>query len=420
MNRPWLLACCLLFLGGCRSVATRQAAQQLPLPSSPLLAVPSMVRLMPDQLPAFDDDMDTAPLRDAAAQSALYYRNLPPEQSFQFGTDLFSARDLAKSMQAFVALLDGAKNKAEWLKELSDDFWIYQAMGTDADRTVTFSSYYEPTIAGRLTPDAVYRYPLYGRPADLTDVNLGLFNPLYQGARIVGRVQGRALVPYYKREDIDMKGILKDRRLEIAYAKDPLDIFFLQVEGSGWLDPGDGPPVRVRYDGDNGWPYRSVGRYLITTQRVKAKGFDHEQFQRYMSRHLKERQRLLDYDERYVFFQVDQSSTSAFAYGNLSRPLTSGRSIATDPRVFPKGALAWIHVDEIDPRTAKQKKKTGPSELSARPPKLIRFVLNQDEGGAIQGPGRVDFFAGHGPQADYFANHLWNPGKLYFLVKKKR
>lgn len=178
-----------------------------------------------------------------------------------------------------------------------------------------------------------------------------------------------------------------------------MDIFFLQIEGSGWLDLGNGQMVRIRYDGDNGRRYRSLGQYMISSGLVRAKGFDHKALMRYMKRHPKECQDLLNVDERYVFFQIDTSSMSVFAYGNINQPLTAGRSVATDPKIFPKGLLAWI-------------------DVQSKPTKR-RFVLNQDEGGAIQGPGRVDFFAGHGKKAEQLATHFWYPGQLYFLVKKK-
>ena len=133
---------------------------------------------------------------------------------------------------------------------------------------MVFSSYYEPTISARTAKDSTYRYPLYARPPDLVDVNLGLFDPAYQGARISGRREGNDLVPYPARADIDSGGILREKGLEIAWAKDPADVLDLQIEGSGWLDFGKGDIRRVRYDGNNGRHYRSVGQYLISSGRI--------------------------------------------------------------------------------------------------------------------------------------------------------
>ena len=140
-----------------------------------------------------------------------------------------------------------------------DAFAVYQSVGIDPARTVTFSSYYEPTISVRLQKDKIYQYPLYARPPDLIDVDLSLFDAAYQGARITGRREGKTLVPYPTRAEIDGHKILAEQGIEIAWAKDPIDVLDLQIEGSGWLDFGKGKVHRVRYDGDNGRRYRSVG-----------------------------------------------------------------------------------------------------------------------------------------------------------------
>ena len=142
---------------------------------------------------------------------------------------------------------------------------------------------------------------MYGRPDDLVDVDLGLFSPAYRRARISGRRAGERLIPYYTREEIDSKKQLAGQNLEIAWAKDPADIFFLQIEGSGWLDLGNGKRVRIRNDGKKGRPYRTVGLSLIESGRVHSKGFDHKAFIRYLKEHPKERQAVFNIDPRYVF-----------------------------------------------------------------------------------------------------------------------
>ncbi len=137
---------------------------------------------------------------------------------------------------------------------------------------------------------------------------------------------------------------------------------------------------------------------------------NHESQRKYLNDHPDERQSLLNVNERYVFFRLDTGPTGAFAYGNIDQPLTPGRSVATDPKLFPKGGLAWIETEQTV--FDAQGKSVGTKPLK-------RFVFSQDEGGAIQGPGRVDYFVGNGPEAERFATHFWFPGKLYFLVKKK-
>lgn len=364
--------------------------------------ISSLRRLNSDEVPAFTDDGDTDSLRAAALQSLAYYQNQPPDRIYTLGTDTYTAREMAGSVETFVELLDSATTREAWSDAIRQTFWFYASGGSDRRGTVTFSSYYEPTIQARLVRGGVYRYPIYARPPDLVDVDLGSFIPAYAGARIAGRREGEKLVPYYTRGEIDSDRRLAGQGLELAWAKDPADIFFLQIEGSGWLDLGNGVRQRIRYDGNNGRPYRSVGLYLIQSGRAGAKGFDHKAFVRYLRRHPDERQAMFNVDERYIFFQIDTSTAAANAYGNLDVPLTPERSIATDPKIFPQGALAWIDVAH------------APAHQSVR-----RFMLNQDEGSAIQGAGRVDYFAGSGARAEKFATRFWYPGRLYFLVKKR-
>ena len=189
-----------------------------------------------------------------------------------------------------------------------------------------------------------------------------------------------------------------------------METFYLQIEGSGWLDLGGGKTVRIRYDGNNGRKYSSVGVHLLKTGRMTKSDLSHASMEKYLNDHPQERQALLNVDARYVFFRIDTSTAGAFAFGDIDHPLTPGRSVATDPKLFPMGSLAWIEtVQTVFDENGK----------SAGTKPLRRFVLSQDEGGAIQGPGRVDFFMGHGKEAQLFATHFWNPGKLYFLVKRK-
>jgi membrane-bound lytic murein transglycosylase A len=388
----------------------------------------ALVRLEPQETPAFEDDLDTVSLHAAAFQSMSYYQSLPQENLYVLGSDTYTARDLFESMAALVTLLEDQPNRRDWLPMINKSFAVYQSVGVDSDKTVVFSSYYEPTIPARLAPDPIYKFPLYARPADLVDVNLSLFDPAYQGARVTGRLDGRGLVPYPTRADIDSRKILKDQGLEIAWAKDPLDILDLQIEGSGWLDFGKGNLKRVRYDGDNGRRYKSVGQYLIATGRIPAQKFSRQAYLRYLKRHPEERQELLNVNERYIFFRIDAGTTSLYAYGNIDVPLTPWRSIATDPKLFPKGALAWISVGEtasLTPTLSLQGRGQGrpkgePRVRDGRRSAIVqRFMVNQDEGWAIQGPGRVDIFVGHGKKSKAFATHMWNKGHLYFLVKKK-
>ncbi len=410
----WFPACAgvtvwvVLFFSGCVTVPPKPAVL-VPAPAPAAVSrYSALVQLRPDEVPAFEDDIDTASLHAAVLQSFAYYQSLPDKQLFVLGNDTYTAQELAASMAFVSVLLENSPEPKDWLAVLKSTFTVYQSVGTDPEKTVVFSSYYEPRIPARAARDKIYRFPLYGRPPDLVDVDLSLFDPAYQGMHVSGRREGRMLLPYPTRSDIDGRKILESAGLEIAWAKDPIDVLDLQIEGSGWLDLGKGNLRRVRYDGDNGRRYKSVGQYLIATGRIPAKKFSRKAFLRYMKRHPKERQRLLNVNDRYIFFRIDTSTAAPFAYGNIDVPLTPGRSMATDPKLFPKGLLAWISVGESNQIAGRH---------GVLP--LRRFMLNQDEGGAIQGPGRVDIFAGHGADAKSLATHFWYKGRLYFLVKKK-
>jgi membrane-bound lytic murein transglycosylase A len=342
--------------------------------------------------------MDTASLRHGALQSLAYYRSLPADHLFILGPDTYTAKAMADSMSTLAKILEKYPDSKDWLPMLLRDFTVYQSIGTDEKRKIVFTSYFEPTIQARLTRDEIFKFPLYRRPDDLLDVDLSLFDSNYQGVRVVGRREGRSLIPYYKRSEIQTGKTFVREGLELAWARDAFDVLDLQIEGSGWLDLGNGERLRIRYDGDNGHRFRSVGQYLISTGRIPKHKFSREAFREYLKKHPGETQKLLNVNDRFIFFQLDTSSSAPYAFGHLRVPLTAGRSMATDPKLFPKGALAWIQVSREQP--------------------VQRFMLNQDEGGAIQGPGRVDIFAGAGEKALSFANRLMNEGSLYFFVKK--
>jgi membrane-bound lytic murein transglycosylase A len=261
---------------------------------------------------------------------------------------------------------------------------------------VVFSAYYGHTLAASLKPSPRFRWPLYRRPPDLAERDVPGTTQ-----KDVGRREDGSWKPYFTRREIDVEGILSGEDLELAWADDPLDVFFLQVQGSGWLrlppEEGGGR-LRVRYAGNNGHPYRSVGGYMIETGLVTKATFSRETMRAYFDSHPGERLGLLAQNPRYVFFEIDRSSSAEEIRGSLKVPLTAGRSVATDPDVFPPGALAWIDV---------------PGD-----PPVRRFVLNQDQGGAIKGAGRVDYFAGDDEAAEAFAVKFWRTGGLYFLLLK--
>jgi membrane-bound lytic murein transglycosylase A len=351
----------------------------------------ALIRLSPSEFPTLYDDGSLQDLAESIQQSATYYRSLPSGHSFPFGPDVYTAEEMADSLDYFLYLMRGdVSTRTEALKR---DFHVYASVGSDGNGTVVYSAYYEHSLKASLVKTKRFRYPLYGRPADLEEERLA------NGERRVFRKVGMGRSLYYTRAEIDGGQVLAGRGLEIAWADDPVEIFFLQVQGSGWLLLPDGSRLRVRYAGNNGHPYASVGGYMIEQGIVPRKEFSRKSMVAYLASHPDKRQGILNINSRYIFFQIDRGSLKEKTVGSLNLPLTPGRSVATDPQVFPPGALAWMST-------------SGRKNVQ-------RFVLSQDEGGAIKGPARVDYFVGSGEEAETYAVGLWEKGRLFFLVKKR-
>lgn len=360
--------------------------------------------------PAALDNFDRESLKRAAEQSLRYYESFPKEFKFSFGATDYTAKHLSETLRALIRLIESSPSPEDFSQALARDFLWYQSAGSDRKGTVRFSAYYEHTLPASLKQTSEYRYPLYGRPKDLVDVDLGEFNASWKGERISGRLVDGKLVPFFTREEINMDKTLAGKGLEIAWAKDPMDVWLLQVEGSGWLELPDQEKVRIRYAGNNGRPYKSVGSVLVENNIIPRDRMNRAVLLEYLQKHQDAKPWLLNRNERYVFFKLERGpEASAGPHGSLGVALVAGRSIATDPALFPRGALAYFETQE--PIFDEEGELRGYAPLG-------RLVLNQDEGGAIKGPARVDFFVGPGNEAERFAVNFWQNGKLYFLVKK--
>src|SRR6185436_10324117 len=213
--------------------------------------------------------------------------------------------------------------------------------------------------------------------------------------QLTGRVARGTLVPYYSRAEIDGGKVAQAPVL--AWVEDAVGLFFLQVQGSGVLTFPDGSRRTIGFAASNGLPYVSIGRVLVERGELTLDQASMPGIRRWIETHPGEGDRLLQSNPRYVFFrQLDGPPV-----GSLGVPVTGGRTIATDPAVFPPGALAFVHVPALGPSGA-----------------LSRLVFNQDAGAAIRGNGRVDVYFGAGPEAENTAGRLRSPGELYFLAPR--
>ncbi len=220
----------------------------------------------------------------------------------------------------------------------------------------------------------------------------------------MGRMQDNKFVPYYSRRDIDVNGVLQGKNLELIWVSDPVDLFSLHIQGSGKIKLENGRLVTVGYAQTNGRPFRSITKFMLDNGKIQNNDVTYRHsFLRGKSD--QEIYEALSHNERYTFFRFLEKDP----VGSLGEMVTPDRTIATDPDFFPEGALAFIRL----------RKPVFDAEGNVRERvDFSRFVLNQDKGTAIKGPGRVDLFCGFGEKAEYTAGTLKEKGELYLLLKK--
>ena len=356
--------------------------------------------------PSFDDDMDWDSLREALERNLQYLARLSPEHAFVYGPHRYTCRQVMESQTAFLETIRIASGPKELNQRLRKEFLLYKAAGRDGQ--VLFTGYFEPILQGKLRPDGIFKYPIYRKPDDLIKIDLSLFNEEFKGKSIIGRIDGKSVIPYYSRQQIAQGWALGGRNLELAWLKDPVDVAFLQIQGSGRLDLGDGRTTHVGYSERNGHPYRSIGRYLMERGLITKEEMSMQAIRRVLAQRPEMVEEVLNYNPSYVFFR---DLGDGPLLGSINTPITPGRTLALDSRLFPAGAMAWI-------KTSKPKVNDRGEVVSWEA--FSRFVMNQDTGGAIKGPGRADLFWGSGPYAELAAGHMRHEGELYILMKKPK
>lgn len=388
----WLCLGLMLGIGGAILPVVVTAADQTAVMK--LLSAPEVSTLL--------DDGDLESLREAVGQSLVWLERQPASRKLIFGSRTVTATQQSQGLRRLLALLadDPAPEVLE--ERVLGEFDVLKSVGS-VDRTVLITGYHEPVIEAAERPSPTYSVPIFAVPEDLVEVSLGASTPPAGRQRIAGRFEGQRIVPYWSRAEIE-EGRLARRGRVLAWARDPVDVFFMEVEGSGTLRLPDGREIRVGYAATNGRPYRSIGRLLIDERRMPREAVSMQSIRAWLAAHPEERSRVLRYNESFVFF----SRRAAPPLGSLGVPLTPERSIATDSRLFPPGALAFVRAER--PALLEE------GRVGWRP--LSRFVLNQDTGGAIRGPGRVDVFWGRGMDAELAASLMQQQGELYFLVPK--
>jgi len=383
---------CFFFLAGCSVLKIRPSLKD----------EFAMQRVSSSNYPEFLDDMVCDGLENGISQSISYLKRFPSSRQFRFGKDSFNAAHMIKSMEHFLNFIRTRPSKDEFNKFIKSNYLVYKSIG-GRNGHVLFTGYYEPVLQGSLEQSTEYRFPIYARPCDLTTVDLSLFIPALNNKRIIGRYTGLTVVPYFERDEIEYEAALKDKAEKIAWIKDQVDLFFLQIQGSGKICFDNGKTINVHYDITNGRPYRSIGKLLIEEGRIEKSEMSMQKIRAYLREHPEEVRTILNFNPSYVFFKIEEDGP----LGCIGVKLTPGRSIALDKRIFPLSALAFIETEK--PLINGDGKIHNWITFS-------RFVLNHDTGGAIRGPGRADLFWGNGTYAEIAAGHMQHKGNLYFLV----
>src|SRR5262245_26650788 len=380
------IAAILLFVAGCTSVQPPQC------PSCPVCpACPQPPKSVPEQATYEPTEFSALPGWQSATLA-------PSLKAFLSGCARISSSPLKKACEAArgVNLADEAAAR----RHVETAFTAYSIVAPDRSTQGLVTGYYEPILDGSRARSATFRFPVYGVPEDLVVVDLTEQHPELKGLRLRGRIEGRRLVPYWSRAEFESRGRAGDGVVPgvpvLAWVRDAVELFFLQIQGSGQIQLESGERLRLGYADQNGHPYRSLGRHLAGRGELAIEQASMQGIKAWAQANPDKLADALNSNPSYVFFRISDSAEGPI--GALGVPLTPSCSIAVDPRLVPLGAPVFLAT-------------TMP--LSTQP--LERLVIAQDTGGAIRGAVRADFFWGTGDAAGAQAGRMRQQGAMWLL-----
>lgn len=424
----------MFFLGGCLgpqtldSVFFRKSLQ-------PAFRSPSFL----------SDDLNLASLHKALEENVRQLKK-SKDMEIRFGLSLKIKReDYIRALEKLMDVLEkDAKNFFSFVRKnfyfyaINKDGWKEKRWRKKRGRRrrkegeIFLTSYYVPVIEGSFKRTKTFSYPLYKTPSDLVQFNLEEYrrrkstqkrgeetnkednfcssvysSPLWGRISYERKEEGKIpfFVPFFNRREIDVQKKLSQKKLEWAWV-DPLEAFFLQIQGSGVIKFKNGKRLYLGYHSQNGHPYVAIGKF-VDLPKEEINLMTLKRFLRNLDSN--ERQRILNLNPSYIFFRELKEKEALSAFGTEVVP---GRTVATDPLFFPRGSLGYLEFKK--PVFSKKNKVEAESFESVN-----RFVLNQDSGGAIRGPHRLDLFWGEGEEAGFYAGSIKDWGHFYVLVPKK-
>lgn len=294
------------------------------------------------------------------------------------------------------AMTLGSPNTDTIRKFFETNFTPYK-VSSGSETQGLFTGYYEPQVKGSREKSPQYPAPMYKRPADLVMVeDLGIFRKDLKGMRIAGRVINGNLRPHFTHAEIDNGALKGDELLWIA---DPIDAFFIQIQGSAAVKLDNDETTRLTYAGTNGHPYTAIGRVLIEQQKMKKEEVSMQSIRAWLKDHPEEAKAIMHQNASFVFFAETKGEGPLGAQGVA---LTPGRSLAVDPVFIAYGTPVWLDTTHPEGKAP-----------------LQRLVIAQDKGGAIKGHIRGDVFWGTGEEAGELAGSMKSKGSYYVLLPNR-
>ena len=392
-----LLLTALALLAACETLLpAKPPAAPVPAPTpAPIPAVPAPAVEAPTPKPP----APASPLRATSWDAIPAWRDDNPQlawSAFLAGCRALNSQPAWQSTCSAAAAL-GEPSRDTLQRFFETNFTPYQVVNPDGGDSGLVTGYYEPLLHGSRTRSARYRFPVYAAPDDLLVIDLAEVYPELKNMRLRGRVEGKRVVPYFNRAQID-NGAAPLAGKEILWVDDAVELFFLQIQGSGRVRLESGETVAVGYADQNGQAYRSIGRLLVDRGDLPLEKASMQGIKAWAKQNPDKLQDLLNYNASYVFFREMPPGLPG-PLGALGVPLTARHSIAVDPRYIPLGAPVFLAT-------------TMPN---SRQP-LNRLMLAQDTGGAIRGAVRADFFWGFGEEAASLAGRMRQSGKMWVLL----
>ncbi|MGE3262444.1 MAG: murein transglycosylase A [Bacteriovoracia bacterium] len=374
-----------------------------------------------DEVPALADSFPIETLRDALKRTLVAYESssiIPSE--FRFAGRTVSRADYRLALQALAPEMENINRFQAFVRE---NFDFYEVYGRDKWGEIFSTGYYEVKMHGSRKKTKAFSQPIYRTPADLVSIDLSAYalrypdmkaaqlavleqkskTPIWRGRLIA---ESKKVVPYYDRAEIERTQALAGKKSEIAWV-DPIDAFFLEIQGSGTVLLPNGKSIRVGYAAQNGWPYQAIGKFLFDV--IPKEQMSMQRIRQFLQALPREKQQeIFDKNPSYVFFQELKSLSLTYSGAEV----TPARTIATDQVLYPKGTLGFLDVElpVFADDTALE-----PASWEAKP----RWVFDQDTGGAIRGGGRVDLYMGDDEQAARQAGVMKRTGKLWVVAPKE-